>query len=150
MNTTLYEQDFYQWSITTANLIKQRQFENVDIYHLVEEIESMGASERRELESRIAVLIAHLLKYHYLAEWRVENGRGWEATVKEQRHKIKRLLKRNPSLKPQLNILFNEEDIYHDGYFKAIAETNLDSNRFPDQCPYSLEQILADDFFPLA
>jgi hypothetical protein len=147
---TGYEKDFYQWTLQTAELIKQRQFHKIDIKHLVEEIESMGASERSQLENRLAVLIAHLLKYHYLTQWRVENGRGWEATIKEQRHKIKRLLHRNPSLKPHLAILFNEDDIYQDGYLRAIAETNLNYDAFPEQCPYSLAQILSDDFFPTA
>jgi hypothetical protein len=148
MITALYEQDFYRWTQQTAALIKQGRFNEIDAEHLIEEIESMGASERRELESRLEVLIAHLLKYHFLESWRDENGRGWQATIKEQRHKIKRLLKRNPSLKPQIQTLFVEDDIYQDGYLKAIAETNL-SNVFPEQSPYSIEQILDDEFLPI-
>ena len=149
MNITsnLYEQDYYQWTQRTAQLIQQGQFSELDIEHLIEEIESMGASERREMESRLIVLISHLLKYHYLTQWREENGRGWQATIKEQRHALKRLFKRNPSLKAQLSVLFNEGDLYQDGYLKAIAQTNNDS--FPAHCPYSLEQILTDDFFPV-
>jgi hypothetical protein len=73
---------------------------------------------------------AHLLKYHYLAQWRVENGRSWEATIKEQRHRLNRLLKHNPGLKPYLNTLFVEEDIYRDGYLKAIAQTNTTTMLF--------------------
>jgi len=146
---TLYEKDFYQWTQQTAQAIRQNKFHEIDIHHLAEEIESMGASERSQLENRLAVLIAHLLKYHYLAQWRVENGRGWEATIKEQRHKLKRLLKHNPSLKPYLNTLFTEEDIYRDGYLKAIAETNLNYDAFPEQCPYSLEQMMDETFFPI-
>jgi hypothetical protein len=146
--TSLYEQDFYQWTLQTAQLIKQRQFNELDITHLIEEIESMGASERRELESRLEVLIAHLLKLHYLVDWRANNARGWCATIKEQRHKIQKLLKRNPSLKPQLVTLFEDDDIYQDGYLKAIAETNLVFDIFPEQCPYRLDQIIDADFFP--
>ena len=146
---TLYEKDFYQWTVQTAESIRQHKFHEVDVNHLAEEIESMGASERNQLENRLAVLITHLLKYQYLTQWRVENGRGWEATIKEQRHRLTRLLKHNPSLKPYLKTLFFEEDIYQDGYLKAIAETNLNYDVFPEQCPYSLEQIMSNEFFPV-
>jgi hypothetical protein len=124
-----------------------KQQHEIDIHHFAEEIESMGASERNQLENRLADVCA-FLKYHYLAQWRVENGCGWEATIKEQRHRLNRLLKHNPSLKPYLNTLFVEEDIYRDGYLKAIAQTNLNYDAFPEQCPYSLEEIMNEAFFP--
>ena len=67
--------------------------------------------------------------------------------IKEQRHALKRLFKRNRSLKAQLNYLFEDGDLYQDAYLKAIAQTNSDI--FPQQCPYSLEQIVNDEFFPI-
>ena len=89
MATTLYEQDYHAWAQETAQLIRQGRFLEVDVEHLAEEIEDMGASRERELESRLGVLLAHLLKWRYQPERR---GASWEAAIKEQRQRILRLL----------------------------------------------------------
>jgi hypothetical protein len=86
-----YEQDYYAWIMHHAELLRQGKLQQLDREHLTEELESMGASERREFESRIVFLIMHLLKWQYQTEHRCAS---WKGTIIEQRRQIQRLLKR--------------------------------------------------------
>ena len=95
----LHDLDFYAWTQQQVDLLKSGNLVDVDVKHLIEEIESMGASERRELIDRLAVLLAHLLKWYYQPSFR---GRSWQLTIKEQRRQLQRLLKDNPSLYARL------------------------------------------------
>lgn len=81
----LYEEDVVAWAETQAALLRARRFEALDIEHLAEEIEDVGKSERRELASRMAVLVAHLLQWQYQP---VRHGSGWARAIKEQRKAI--------------------------------------------------------------
>jgi hypothetical protein len=103
----LYEQDFYLWTQITAKQLKENKFNEIDIKNLIEEIESIGRSEKRELKSRLIVLLMHLLKWHYQPEKRSES---WRSTITEQRICIEGLLEDSPSLKPLLPEVF--EDCY--------------------------------------
>jgi hypothetical protein len=142
--TTLYEHDVYAWAMHTATLLREKRFNELDIEHLAEEIESVGASERRELQNRLEVLIAHLLKLHYLSQLRAQNERGWQATIREQRRKIKTCLQDNPSLKPKLETMLLSA--YPDAVDQVIAQVGVDESLFPSSCPYRLEQVLDGDF----
>jgi hypothetical protein len=97
---TLYDQDFVAWCEDTAAKLKMRDFENLDFENLIEEIESLGRSDRRELRNRLMVLFAHILKRMYVNS--PENFNGWELTIIEQRRQIRDLLEDSPSLKPYL------------------------------------------------
>lgn len=138
-----YNKDFYAWAIHNAELIRHGRFTEVDIVHVAEEIESMGKREKRELINRLAILIAHLLKWQYQPEKR---GRSWELTLKEQRIKVTRLLEDNPSLKHELESKLNEA--YEQATVLAETETLIDESNFPLQCPFSLEECLDQQFFP--
>ena len=92
-NPSTYDSDFYTWAQEQAALLRQGLFSNLDVINLIDEIEGMAKSERRELESRLAVLLAHLLKWQYEPE---RKGRSWRATIKEQRRKVLRVLQQNP------------------------------------------------------
>jgi hypothetical protein len=92
-----YEQDRHAWATHTATLLRQGRLEEVDLTHLTEELDSMGASERRELYSRLKVLLVHLLKWRYQPERRSDS---WGYTIDEQRDQILYLLRQSPSLKP--------------------------------------------------
>ena len=143
---SLYETDLYAWAIQHAQLLRERRIDELDFEHLAEEIESVGASERRELQNRLEVLLAHLLKLHFLTQLRGQNERGWKATIREQRKRIRQCLKENPSLQPKIvDILIDAYDYAID---TIIKQTNVDENLFPSSCPYELEQILNDDFYP--
>lgn len=98
----LYETDLYAWANENAALLRAGELDRIDLLHLAEELESMGRSERRALENRLAVLLTHLLKWRYQSALR---GTSWRVTIKEQRLQVQRLLRDNPSLQPQLPAL---------------------------------------------
>lgn len=140
---TLYETDFYAWALEMAQLIKATQFEKLDIEHLAEEIESMGASERNALESRLIELMLHLLKWQFQP---AERGRSWEVSIAKQRIGIDKVLKQNPSLKHQYQQRVDECYVYAKRY--AAAETKRPVSSFPESCPYSVEQLFDFEFLP--
>lgn len=142
MNTT-HETDFYTWTQEQAALLRAGRLAELDTTNLIEEIEDMGRGERRELEHRLSLLLAHLLKWRYQPERR---GNSWRATIGEQRHRSCRLLRRNPGLKAALPESF--VDAYEDARFIAMRETGLDDVIFPLPCPWTFEQVLDDGFWP--
>jgi hypothetical protein len=139
----LYETDFYAWIQVQANLLRHRQWNQLDLSNLIEEIESLGRQQRAELRNRLCVLIGHLLKWEYQPKGR---SRSWLSTIRIQRIETLELLEENPSLKPYL------KEVLHKAYIKGIAlasgETNLPLKTFPQDCPYALEDILNDGFYP--
>ncbi|MGK7957000.1 MAG: DUF29 domain-containing protein [Crocosphaera sp.] len=139
----LYETDFVAWIEETTKLIKEKQFEKVDWNSVIEEIESLGKSDKRELKNRLAVLIQHLLKWQYQQNLR---SASWKNTIDEQRNSITDLLDDSPSLKPYLTEIIHQS--YSRGRKAAINETGLSTNTFPSECCYTIEQILDDNFLP--
>jgi len=141
--STHYEQDFFAWTHEQAASLRAGDWSRIDIEHLVEEIEGMGRSEKRALESRLAVLLQHLLKWGVHAERR---GASWQLTIDVQRDAINDLLHDNPSLRSGL------DDVLAHAYTKAkrysATETGLPLARFPDTCPWACAQVLANDFLP--
>jgi hypothetical protein len=134
---SLYEQDFYLWIQTTAQQLKEGKFDEVDLTNLIEEIESMGRSEKRELKSRLIVLLMHLLKWQYQPEKRSES---WRSTISEQRICIEGLLEDSPSLKPLISEVF--DDCYQKARLKAADKTGIKLNFFPKESPFTLEETL--------
>ena len=139
----LHDLDFYAWTQQQVDLLKSGNLVDVDVKHLIEEIESMGASERRELINRLAVLLAHLLKWHYQPSFR---DRSWQLAIKEQRRQLQRLLKDNPSLHARLEEFI--ADAYVDSVLLAAKETGLEESAFPSQCPYAQDDLLNSEFYP--
>ncbi len=138
-----YEQDFYGWTQEQAALLRAGRLTELDIENLIEEVETMGRSEKRELESRLTVLLLHLLKWKYQE---VRRGRSWELTIDEQRIRFCRTLKENPGIKPLLDDI--QTDAYRLAVVQASRETKISKNVFPSECPWALEQITDDSFFP--
>ncbi|WP_028323319.1 DUF29 domain-containing protein [Desulfatirhabdium butyrativorans] len=137
--SNLYDQDFYQWTIEQATLLRAGALSQLDIENLIEEVESMGKSQKKELFSRIAVLLMHLLKWDYQAEQR---SGSWKSTILTQRRELKFLLLDNPSLNriiPDAVI-----SVYSDSRLSAAAETGLPESAFPETCPYTIEQIMGE------
>ena len=97
--SNLYDRDFYLWLQTQAKLLRERKLEDVDFESLIEEIESRGRSEKKELKSRLTTLIEHLLKIQYWQSEKANNARGWRQTIVEQRRQIEYLLSDSPSLR---------------------------------------------------
>ena len=139
----LYETDFYAWTIEQAKFLKDGVWDCLDISNLVEEIESSGKQQRQELRNRLGILLGHLLKWEFQPSHR---SKSWLATIREQRRRIVDLLEESPSLKPYLPEVL--EKAYQDGVDLAVRETSLNYNDFPEQCLYSLEQVLDSSFFP--
>jgi len=139
----LYETDFYGWIQQQAGVLRAGSFATLDLDNLIEEIESMGRSEQRELESRLDVLLMHLLKWQYQPNLR---SKSWELTIEEQRRRISRHLRKNSSL----NSLVPEtlEDAYGDAVLEAAKETGLSKTTFPVQCPWTFEQVINDGYWP--
>jgi len=142
---TLYDTDFYAWAEQQATLLRSGQLAQADIEHIAEEIESMGRREKRELLSRLAILLMHLLKWQAQPMLR---GNSWRATIKVQRRDIARHLADNPSLKPKLPELL--ADAYGDATLLASRETGLTETSFPAALTWSFEQIMDDGFWPEA
>ncbi len=135
----LYDADFYAWTATQAKLLASGQLDQLDIPNLVEEIECLGKQLEQELENRLGVLLGHLLKWYYQPEKR---SKSWRATIQEQRSRVNRLLKKNPSLKSYFNEAL--EIGYENGLRLVDRETPLDPNQLPQDCPFSDTQIFAE------
>lgn len=134
--TILYSQDFYAWTQHQVELLKAGRWAEIDIDHLVEELNSLGRQERQELENRLGVLLGHLLKWKYQPEGRCKS---WRATIREQRRRTERLLKDNPSLKPYLSEAI--EMGYQDGLDLIDRETPLEPTQLPQTCPFVAAEI---------
>ena len=143
MSTTLYDQDFYAWANQQAWLLRDGKLAQADIEHIAEEIESMGNAERRELESRLAVVLMHLLKWQFQPERR---GKSSRLTIIEQRRRLQRHLTAVPGLRANLPTVTT--DAYGDAVIAAAWETEFDPEAFPAACPWSFEQIMNPDFWP--
>ena len=141
--TNRYNTDFYGWTKEQADLLRSGSLGQLDTQNLLEEIESMGNSQRSELESRLEVLFLHLLKWAFLPSHR---GRSWQLTIAEQRRKVARRLSKSPSLKRELDEMTT--DAYGDAILSAARETGMDENTFPKSCPWSFEQIMDSEFYP--
>ena len=126
-----------------AALLRAGRLGDADIEHIAEEIEALGRGERRELVSRLAVLLLHLLKWEYQPERR---GKSWRFTVEEQRLQLARHLRDNPSLRAVTQeALF---DAYAQAVLRAERETDLPRDLFPWSCPYAFEQVQDETFWP--
>ena len=139
---SLYETDFHAWTARTAALLRRRRFEAIDVEHAAEEIEDMGKRELKELNSRMRVLLLHLLKWQLQPRKR---PRSWAATIVE-RHAIADDLEQSPSLRQRVGDSLPES--YRRAVQRAAIETGMAYRRFPARCPYSLEQILNENYLP--
>jgi hypothetical protein len=142
-NTTDYDADFYAWTVEQTRLLRAGELSVIDVLNIAEEIESMGRSDRRELQSRLVVLTMHLLKW---AEQPGARSRSWSATIEEQRLQIENLLAESPSLRPLAGQTLAQ--VYAIARARAIAETGLSDDGFPAACPFSLDELLSRSFFP--
>ncbi len=138
-----YQTDFYGWTQQQAAFLKAGRLSELDIENLLEEVETMGRSEKRELKSRLMILLVHLLKWQYQPSHR---GSSWECTISVQRDDFSETLFENPSLKSQLDDILT--NAYRRAKKQAIKETGFNKNIFPESCPWNLAQILDDDFYP--
>ncbi len=140
---TTYENDVIAWAKEQAALLRSGQWSAIDIEHIAEEILDVGKSEQRELESRMAVLLAHLLKWQFQPE---RQSGSWKRTIREQRKAIHIRLKKTPSLKNDLADADWWISSWADAVTIAVDETGI--GNLPEFCPWSVDDILADSWFP--
>jgi hypothetical protein len=138
-----YEKDFYSWTQEQAELLRNGQFNGLDIPNLIEEIETMGRSEKRELESRLTILLLHFLKWKYQE---VRRGRSGQLSIDEQRIQFEETLDENPGLKPKLDDIIQKA--YRLAVIKASRETKISKAVFPEGCPWNLAQLIEEGFYP--
>ena len=138
-----YERDFYAWANEQAALLRSGQWGRADVEHIALEIESMGKTEKRELVSRLAVLLAHLLKWRFQPGLR---GTSWRLTIEEQRYKVTDHIEDNPSL----NAMRDEAiaTAYRYARVEAERETGLARSVFPTVCPWTYDEIINEAFWP--
>jgi hypothetical protein len=139
----LYERDFYAWTQDQAAKLRARAHNSIDWDNAAEELESLGDSQRSEIESRMNVLLLHLLKWTYQPERR---SGSWKGSIVEQRSRLHRRMAKSPSLRTYPAEVLAEE--YALARTIAAAETDLPEDAFPQSCPFRLEDVLDPDFYP--
>jgi hypothetical protein len=143
MDSTLYEKDILLWVEDTVGKLKKHDFENLDIKNLIEEVESLGISQKKELISRLMLLLEHLLKRLYVDS--LYDYNGWERTIRNQRAEIDLLISQVPSLQSRWEISFN------DAWKRALLKVKKEYQKvyFPEECPFeqTIETILNEDIW---
>jgi Domain of unknown function DUF29 len=138
-----FEKDFSLWIKRQAQLLREGRFELLDLEHLATEIDDMAGRERRELSTRLKVLVGHLLKWQFQPGKRT---RSWRSTIRDQRDEIRELLEQSPSLRRQVASLAGKR--YRVVVENTADETGLVASDLPATCPYSARELLDDDFLP--
>jgi hypothetical protein len=138
-----YQDDYHAWTLQQIALVKAGRLADLDGKHLVDELKSLAVSEEQEIESRLTILLQHLLKWQFQPEHRTNS---WRASILEQRYRINRVIKRSPSLRRHPASVIDEE--YRIARLRAADETGLPLRGFPSACPYSASEVLDEQFWP--
>lgn len=139
MNNTSYEVDFNAWSLEQADLLRKKDFDHIDYEHLIEEIESLGNPDKRSLRSHMRNLLMHKLKEKYQPE---RMGKSWAFTINNSRIEITWILEENPSLIKYLREIYSK--VFKRARENASEETDIKLSVFPEECPWTLEEILEE------
>jgi len=132
-----YEDDFYGWALAQAAAVRDGRWADIDVDNLNEEIDDMAGSVKRELRSRLEVLLVHIIKKIYQPE---RDSRSWALTIAEQSRRISGLFEESPSLRPLLPAVSFQA--YDDARYGAARETGLDLDSFPETMPENIEREL--------
>ncbi|MBF2049271.1 DUF29 domain-containing protein [Leptolyngbya sp. NK1-12] len=143
MDLMLYEQDYYRWLTETAAALADGRFSELDVLNLVDELESMGKSQKRAIESYLNVLLLHLLKWKYQSNHR---SGSWKSSIRNSRRAIQKRIAESPSLRTYPKTVFLE--CYAVARENAADETELPLEVFPELPPFTFEQVLDETFLP--
>jgi hypothetical protein len=146
MEKNLYEQDYYLWLDKTINLLENNQFSDLDLENLIEEISSIGKSEKRSLESYLTRLLEHLLKLVYWQSELEYNQRGWKNEIRNFRLQIQQIIEDSPSLKPYLSEIFSS--CYQNARKLFLDLSGMAENLVGLAPICTIEQALNEDWFP--
>ncbi len=141
--TQIYDRDYHLWLEETAQLLKNRDFEQLDLENLIEEIETLGRNERNKLISSLRLIYQHLLKWQYQPEKR---SKSWTDTIARERDNINDYIEDMPSLKRLLDAPEAIAKAYSRGRRDAMKETGI--NNLPRECPFTIEQVLDSNYLP--
>jgi hypothetical protein len=142
-SNSLYESDFYTWTQEQARLLRERRFDDLDLENLVDEVESVGRSEKHEIRRRLKVLLTHLLKWKFQPRFR---GISWRRTIRQQRESIAEIVEASPSLRTYPSQVMRTA--YTGATVSASEETGMAIGVFPEECPFSAAEALDPEFFP--
>ena len=142
--TSLYEKDFYAWSLDQAEHLKKRKFDMIDYDHLIEEIETLTGSQQDSLRSYMKQIMIHLLKKEYQSE---RDCKSWDDSIDHGRSEAAYILKKNPSFKrflPEfLPLAYKGARVIA---FKEIQNNvKFDIDVFPKECPWTIEDVLGNN-----
>lgn len=140
---SLYDQDFMLWIANMAQLLKEHRLTELDLEHLIDEIEDMGRNQKHALESNLTILLMHLLKWQYQSAKRTHS---WKFTIREHRQRLQKAFRDSPSLQRYCEQVFN--DCYQDARSLASDETGIELVMFPIESPYAIAETLRQDFLP--
>ena len=143
METIKYDQDIVAWASQQAEFLRAGRFDMLDLKNIADEVEDVGRSEKRDLLSRMAELLAHLLKWHFQPERR---GASWETSIRKQRKGIARALEETPSLKAELASERWQQNAWDEAVKRAADQTGI--GYFPESCPWTMAQVRDEDWFP--
>ncbi len=134
----LHEVDETAWLEVTAALVRQRRFDEIDRDTLADYLTDMARRDRREVFSRLVVLLSHLLKWEHRSEGR---SGSWRGTILEQQRELRQLLE-SGTLRNHAAAVF--AGAYADARKQVAAETGMARNVFPAECRWDLDGALAD------
>jgi hypothetical protein len=140
--TSLYERDFYAWASEQAGLLRAGKLAEADLPHIIEEIESLGRGEKRELVDRLVFLLLYLLKWRYQPGLR---GNSWRLSIKEQRVRLAAHLDDNPSLNSKFDEVIDQA--YRLAVIETERETGLAGTALPTTCPFEFSQMVDEGFW---
>ncbi|MFN5513296.1 MAG: DUF29 domain-containing protein [Cyanobacteriota bacterium] len=145
-STALYDADYVLWVEQTVAQLKSQDFSHLDLENLIEEVESLGRSEKHAIASYLMRLCEHLLKIQYWESERANCFRGWKLEVRNFRLEIQEELEMSPSLKPFLGNIFTKQ--YRNGRKLFLDASDLSAALIPEAPAFSLEQALDEDWLP--
>ena len=137
----IYERDFNLWVEEQVRLLRAGRLQQLDVVHLIDEIEDLGIHEKKAVQSNLVVVLKHLLKCQQR-----RRSRSWLSSIAEHRRRLRNDLATSPSLSPYARECF--EQCYQDGRRQALIETGLSSGELPEASPYTIEQALDPEFLP--
>jgi hypothetical protein len=138
-----YDRDFYSWSLEQARLVREGHWNAIDRENVAEEIESLGREQFNKLESAIRVLLVHMLKWDHQPDRR---SRSWVLSIEAQRVELDDVFSDNPGLKPRIAEAIGRA--YRKARIEAAKENGMEKAAFPDQCPYSWDDVVSRAFSP--
>lgn len=132
-----YDGDLYSWALEQAALLRAGRIAEADALNIAEELDDVGNEQYDKLESALRIILLHLLKWDHQPERR---SRSWQASIAVQRNHVRKVLKKNPGLKPLVEEAIREA--YADARLEAAGEIDRDESSFPEQCPYPMDAIM--------